>query len=242
MALSKEQIEQELSAAQFVWKNGDYKNLDSSLTLACTPHNHECIASLKQIRRGYKCVACELETNLQTKEVVLADLPKKQGRRLLALDQATLITGFAIIENGQLIHKGIKRSTEPTIYERIKNMRDWLISVIKHYEIDVVGVEDIQLQQNVEIYKKLAMLYGVIQLTVLETTGQLAYTANSSEWCKWCGIKAKYRNARKEASQNRVKTKFGLTVSQDAADAINMADYFWSKDRMENLSGGWHAS
>ena len=81
--------------------------------------------------------------------------------KLLALDQATRITGFAVFDNGSLIKVG-KFDISPAgdIGDRLVRFRKKIISLIEEYNIDKVCFEEIQLQNNVmnnvDTFKKLA--------------------------------------------------------------------------------------
>ena len=67
--------------------------------------------------------------------------------RILALDAATGVTGYAIYDDKKLISYGtFKTSAILPTAERINNVKNWLKAALKEWEPDFVGVENIQLQ------------------------------------------------------------------------------------------------
>jgi Holliday junction resolvasome RuvABC endonuclease subunit len=85
---------------------------------------------------------------------------------LLALDQASVTTGYAIFQNGQLIKYGKITLDDPNVGTRLATLRQTLIDMINEYNITCLAFEDIQLQasvgNNVKTFKVLANVFGVI--------------------------------------------------------------------------------
>jgi Holliday junction resolvasome RuvABC endonuclease subunit len=68
-------------------------------------------------------------------------------QRILALDAATVITGYSIYDNGVLVTYGTyKVNKELETEQRINEMKKWLAAAIKEWEPDFIGLENIQLQ------------------------------------------------------------------------------------------------
>ena len=90
---------------------------------------------------------------------------------LLALDQASNITGYAIFSNGNLVKYG-KITATGDLGDRLVHIRKSILNLIDTYEIDEVVMEDIQLQNNVgnnvSTFKVLAEVFGVIYETLYE--------------------------------------------------------------------------
>lgn len=84
--------------------------------------------------------------------------------RLLALDQASRVTGVAIFNDDKLVKYGtfeIKSNQE--LGKRLTQFLDNLDKLYAAYHFDAVAYEDIQLQMgNVETYKKLAYIQAMI--------------------------------------------------------------------------------
>lgn len=231
--LTNETIRKELLESGFNWKSGEYKNLDSSLTLECT-EGHEFLSSFRKIRKRQQCPTCLQEENCCKEEVKIAEIPKKKGRRILGLDNATNKTGYAIFENGELLTYGVKIAEGDGLIQRIANLRHWLLSIIDIYEIDAVGLENIQLQQNPQTFMILAKLLGVLENTVWGSLHSEPYIVSSSTWKSYAGIKGKTRQQHKQQSQQRIEKKYKIKVSQDAADAINLAEYVEKQDKLDS--------
>ena len=85
---------------------------------------------------------------------------------LLALDQASVTTGYAIFQNGQLTKYGKITLDDPNVGTRLAVLRQTLIDMINEYNITCLAFEDIQLQasvgNNVKTFKVLANVFGVI--------------------------------------------------------------------------------
>ena len=90
---------------------------------------------------------------------------------LLALDQASQTTGYAIFKDGKLLTYG-KFSFDDDIAERLVKIRKKVLALIDEYDINEVAFEDIQMQgnvaNNVQTFKVLSEVYGVILETLEE--------------------------------------------------------------------------
>lgn len=86
--------------------------------------------------------------------------------KLLALDQASVITGYAIFEDEKLLSYGKIELKEEEVGPRLVDLRNKIKTLIDENEITYVAFEDIQMQasvgNNVKTFKVLANVYGVI--------------------------------------------------------------------------------
>lgn len=139
--------------------------------------------------------------------------------RLLALDQSSRTSGYAIFEDGQLLTFGKFTYEDYDFGVRLEKIRNKVRSLIQEYEIDEVAFEDIQLQDNVETFKKLAEVFGVIYelLTELKIPN-CAILASS--WKSTLGIRGKQRPEQKRNAQQWVVNTYNIKPTQDEADAI----------------------
>ena len=144
--------------------------------------------------------------------------------RILSLDQSTRVTGFAIFDDGSLIKVG-KFDISPAgeIGNRLVRFRKKILSLIEEYNINKVCFEEIQLQNNVmnnvDTFKKLANVYGVLLETLIEI-GMDYEIISSNTWKSKCGIRKLGRDKEKKAAQDFVNNTYGIKVTQDEADAI----------------------
>ena len=148
--------------------------------------------------------------------------------RLLALDQASRTSGYSIFEDGKLIHHGKFTFTDTDFGVRLFKIRNQVESIIQEYKIDEVIFEDIQLQNNrvnnVETFKKLAEVYGVIDELLTEL--KLPHDAViSTVWKSALGIKGKDSEAQKAAAAAWAQKTFNVKATQDEYDAICICAY-----------------
>lgn len=147
---------------------------------------------------------------------------------LLALDQATNTTGFAVYKNQKLIAHGHKtfKGSEPI--KRIEKQRQWVDSLISAVDGDIeIVIEDIQLQyhangDSVLTFKMLAQLQGAL-LTLFEERNINYYIAIPNQWRKTCGIPVGphiKRPQQKKSAQDYVRKEFNIEATDDEADAI----------------------
>lgn len=142
--------------------------------------------------------------------------------KLLALDQASRTSGYAIFEDNQLIDSGTFTLVQDDVGERLVELRDTIIKFIDNNQIELVLFEDIQLQAGnagVTTYKVLAEVFGVIQ-ELLTERGIEYQIVHSQTWKSILNIKGRSRPEQKKNAQMYVLNTFNKKVSQDTADAI----------------------
>ena len=152
--------------------------------------------------------------------------------RLLALDQSSKITGYAIFVDGKLEEYGKIELKDDDIGIRLNTLRDKLAELIMNYDIDEVAFEDIYMDgqrvNNVSTFKVLAEVFGVCyELFVdmeIPCTPVLAGT-----WKSTLGIKGKTRPEQKRNAQKYVKENYNLDVIQDIADAVCIGSHYLKK-------------
>lgn len=146
--------------------------------------------------------------------------------RLLALDQASRVTGVAIFDDDKLIKYGtfeIKSNQE--LSKRLTQFLENLDKLYAAYHFDAVAYEDIQLQMgNVETYKKLAYIQAMI-LFWCEKHEKNLYCLSPSHWRKV--LKDKYgiswgrkRVEQKQTAIDFIQEHYEKEVDSDTADAI----------------------
>lgn len=105
-----------------------------------------------------------------------------------------------------------------------------IVELIKNNNPDFIVFEDVQFQNNQLTYKNLANLQGAIMAYLFELN--LGFQIiEPSAWRSFCSIKGKKREEQKKNTQEFVKDKFGLDVSEDVADAIGIGTWASNKIR-----------
>lgn len=146
--------------------------------------------------------------------------------RLLALDQASRVTGVAIFDNDKLVKYGtfeIKSNQE--LGKRLTQFLENLDKLYAAYHFDAVAYEDIQLQMgNVETYRRLAYIQAMI-LFWCEKHKKNLYCLSPSHWRKI--LKDKYgmswgrkRVEQKQTAIDFIQEHYKKEVDSDTADAI----------------------
>lgn len=228
--LSMKQIREEMRALGFEYVSGTYTNLKSVLVVKCR-EGHENTTTLHDLRKKRPCPVCMQFEVTKEEEKMLSELPKKKGYRILALDNATIITGYSIIEDGKLIHYGIKEIDSSTKQNlRIAYMKQWFVSMLTIWDIDSVGLENVQYQGNAQTLISLSKLLGALEVASLEYNIE-PYIVSSQTWKSFCKVKGRTRAQDKENAQNHVKQKYGIIVSEDVADAICLGEYVAAQAR-----------
>lgn len=148
--------------------------------------------------------------------------------RVLAFDQASRTSGYSVFEDGKLVTYGKFTYDDEDFGERLVHIRNKVISLIEAYTPDKIAFEDIQLQNNVvnnvDTFKKLAEVFGVIYELVTERKIPHDIVLASS-WKSSLGIKGRERAEQKKNAQLWVSTNYGVSPTQDECDAICIGVY-----------------
>ena len=158
---------------------------------------------------------------------------------LLALDQASHTTGYAIFKNDKPIVISHFNAKGKDIGERLVSIRQTILKLIEDNDIDMVAFEDIQLQnnvvQNVKTFKMLAEVFGVIQET-LQEIGMDYYIIPPTVWKSTVKIAVKGRETEKRLAQKYIVDNYGVSCTEDEADAACIGVHVIQK---ENSSFDW---
>lgn len=150
--------------------------------------------------------------------------------KILALDQSSRVSGWAVFDDGELIEYGkIDLSKESQIGERLHKLRQLIFNMIKELNIDKVILEDIYMDgqkiNNIQTFKVLAEVFGVLfELCIDLNIPVEAVLAGT--WKSTLNIKGKTRPEQKRAAQAWVQENYGLKVVQDIADAICIGSHY----------------
>ena len=178
---------------------------------------------------------------MQQQAYVLAGLDRRTANnmKLLALDQATHTTGYAVFENEKPVVISHFDAKGADFADRLVDIRQTIISLIDKYEIDTVAFEDIQLQnnvvQNVKTFKMLAEVFGVI-LELLHEKKIKYYVVPPIVWKATFKFAGKGRAAEKKAAQTWIAENYGIKCTQDEADAACIGTHIL---KTENENYDW---
>lgn len=145
---------------------------------------------------------------------------------LLALDQASRVSGYAVFNpEGELIAYGKFIADVEDLGERLVFIKNKVAELIEKYNIDQVVMEDIQQQENVQTFKVLAEVFGVIYEYLTEikmpNTSVLA-----CEWRKTLKIPGYKRAEQKRNTQTWAANEYGVKATQDECDAIAIGTHY----------------
>lgn len=228
MSINLTSIQEDLSANGWKLLSTEYKNLKTPITVCC-PHGHEFETNYGEWRHYKRCEECLAADPYRQHKTTQKE---ENAYRILALDGATNVTGFSIYDGTQLIRYGTFTANGDNITKRINDVKLWVKSMVEKWQPDFVGIEHIQLQMNtyngaqqVEVYRKLANLQGVI-FDILFEIKEPCGLVYPTEWRKFCGVGGKSRPEQKKNAQAKVKSWYNLDCTEDEADAICIGKYF----------------
>ena len=224
MKYSIQSISEELARDGWKTTSNNYSNLDGELTFVCD-EGHSFASSWRKVRQNRECPICK---NNKHKNQTLSFVPKKKGvYRILALDQATKVSGYSIYDNKELVRYGtFQTKAEDEEFKRDNDVKIWLISMIENWQPDFVAIEGLQFQESfgVTTFETLARLQGIIANTIYEYKIPFKICPTNT-WRAHCGVKGRHRDEKKRSMQSLVKKWFDISVSDDCADAIGIGKY-----------------
>ena len=151
--------------------------------------------------------------------------------KILALDQRTRITGWAVFADGALQEYGKfdAENAGADIGKRLTYIREKVKVLIDKYDIQKILIEEIQLQNtvgnNVVTYKKLAYVQAILIQMFDELRLPYEIIASSS-WKSTLSIKGRARAEQKKNAQIYVNTIYGIKATQDECDAICIGTHY----------------
>lgn len=224
--ITLDSIKEKLNSEGWEVISTEYKNLSTEMEFRC-PEGHKVFTTWDRLRKKQECPLCK--HNLLTFNKSTVAEKKKGVTRVLALDQASHKTGFAVLDNAKLIKYGVfETKNEEDEIIRFHELKEWLGSAISVWAPDLVAIEGIQYQQNVSMgvttFQTLARLQGIL-LEFLYECGIPYKVCPTNTWRAHCEVKGKTRSDKKKSMQLLVKKWFDVTVSDDEADAIGIGKY-----------------
>ena len=149
--------------------------------------------------------------------------------KILGIDQATKVSGWALVEGGSLSGHGvIDLSKNTDVTERFPRMCKAIHDLIVTHNPEHVIIEGVSLQNNAAILSLLAQIQGaIIQTCVLCNIPFYIYPASS--WRKDLGFhqgKGVKRDDLKRQAIQFVESTYNISVLDDEAEAICIATAF----------------
>lgn len=143
--------------------------------------------------------------------------------KVVSFDQATSISGYAVIEDGEYKKSGTVTSCKKEgIEERFIYMTKVLCKIIAEEDADCVVIEDVQQQVNKQTFKHLARLQGaILGYCGVNDIPCLVYPATT--WRRRLGFsqgQGVKRQGLKSQAIEYVKDNCKKNVKNDEADAI----------------------
>ena len=143
--------------------------------------------------------------------------------RILAFDQATKMTGWAVLEDGKLLRYGhISEADVASPAERIRDMFIQIADKIEEDMPDLVVIEAVQHQANAKTMLMLSQLQGMC-IGAAYQKDLAVYSPLPVEWRKILNYKQGAHMKRAELKQQSidyVRTHFDIVATEDECEAI----------------------
>ena len=209
-------VKSEMAAIDWQFLEEEYHNLDTVAKMMC-PEGHLVEMTVRQWRKDSSCPVCHHDSIIKRKTKAIEN-------RLIAIDDATYTNGWAIFDNSKLVSYGAFTATPGELPDRIVEIGDWLIGLLEKWQPDTIIIEDIQQQSNVNVFKSLAKLQGVLEYLIKKY--DLPYfIVHSQTWKSHNKVAGKSRADQKKSAQLIVQDLYGINATQDECDAILMGKY-----------------
>ena len=164
--------------------------------------------------------------------LVLQTMPKY----LLALDQSSKITGWAVFDQDAktLLTYDKFSLTDDDLGVRLHQFRNKISELISEYNISFVVFENIQLQgnvaNNVQTFKALAEVYGVLHELCISLDIPCDQVL-AGTWKASLGIRGRARAEQKRNAQIFVENTYTLKPTQDECDALCIGTHYINQNK-----------
>ena len=142
---------------------------------------------------------------------------------LIALDESTTCTGYAVFDDSELIEHGTFSFKSKDVLERVSLIMEEIEKLIKTYKPDNMVIEDVQITMNAATAKSLLGLQFMIEVYA-HRNNISCETYRTTKWRKILGLsnsRSLDRKAKKQETIDYVKDKYGIDVlKDDESDAI----------------------
>lgn len=142
--------------------------------------------------------------------------------KICGIDASTKKTGISLLEDEKLIeYRLLDFSREKDLDKRMQEMCLAINDLLNYYSPNLILCEDVWISSNPNTAKILARLSGAIYMWAILNNTDFCYLIPSS-WRAIVGLKTgttKREKLKKMATQ-KVKSDYGIDVSDDVAEAI----------------------
>lgn len=197
----------------------NYQNKDSVLKCSCSSHEHIIEGTVDYLlKTNFECMEC-----LHLNAVNVQDVTPF----FLSLDAASYVSGMSLFNKaGQLLgHKTFSIDKKKDFFERVEELKREVTKIATENNIQCIILEDIQYQQNPVLFKKLAMLQGVLRYTIIKELDIDLITAMADEWRSYNHIYGTKRPEQKKAAIERAKAIFRDDIPEDESESIFLGYY-----------------
>lgn len=148
---------------------------------------------------------------------------------LIALDESTTCTGYAIFDDSELIEHGVFSFKSKDVLERVSFIMEEIEKLISKYKPNNMIIEDVQITMNAATAKSLLGLQFMIEVYA-HRNNISCETYRTTKWRKILGLsnsRSLDRKAKKQETIDYVKNKYGIEVlKDDESDAIAIGTAF----------------
>lgn len=142
---------------------------------------------------------------------------------LIALDESTTCTGYAVFNDSELIKHGLFALKSKDVLERVSYIMEEIEKLIKTYKPNNMVIEDVQITMNAATAKSLLGLQFMIEVYA-HRNNISCETYRTTKWRKILGLsnsRSLDRKAKKQETIDYVKDKYGIEIlKDDESDAI----------------------
>lgn len=151
------------------------------------------------------------------------------NKTVIAFDESTKSTGYAIFKNSELIDYGVIEQNSKNVLERVNNIINEVNILIEKYKPNDIALENIQITLSAPTAKSLMGLQFLIELLCFQKNIKCT-TIRPTHWRKVLGLSNSSklnRKEKKEATITYVKEKYKINEDiDDICDAICIGECY----------------
>lgn len=151
--------------------------------------------------------------------------------KILAFDQASRISGYSVFEDGKLLEYGHWECVQSDFGKRIVTICEKVTNLIKKHNPDKVLFENIQKEDNLATFQKLAWVQGamILSLNQLNVPYEIIYPSEWRSVLNFLKDNGKNRDTQKKIAKDWVFKTTGFKCTEDESDAICIGYSYFKK-------------